>query len=1034
MHLNIRNDLGPMLSPRQISASRAAFLAPSSLHLYRISSVTTLTQKSQRLIFASHRESVKTQFPFPSRRPSASANAPDLPAAPSSFSDQIPSSPALPAITPIWRLLAETAIQLTVAAFAVAASVIAKRKFFAFASAFLSVPQVIFSIRRYFSERQSRAEHPGLVFDPPDEADFSKNSAEAEKELDDVPDVIEPSPDIEVAKQAALQPLSALAVRTAIAEEVDALRHAIEQTEQSTLQREHVRNVSIAEAIASLDGGIRALRRTVETRNQVESSAPFAIVSELELVRSRFKDAEQEKNALQIRLQSAESNFEEAKRQGGRARREADAALEKELHLRTEVASLSSRLSRLEDVTDRLDRTEQENDELKEKLVAAAREKERLRQSADDAERRVLRVENISRVLREQMQSLTDLVAGPKKRKNGRDAKERLDLEAEKRFGEKRLRKPGSFGRGSLLYEELTGDDEMKASETEWPEGVLEGGRKEGRKSSVDHLPVDGGFGSGISTSHGRKQLALENTGGRELPAAASDTMFSFSRGEFDDSERGAIGRIAPETQSFGDNSANDGKPPASDHIAPEAAKLGRKELDSGSSEEHAYPAKPSEDQSFENRKNGDGIASEESVQTISDENEANVSTPGINGKKLNLKEVNPDDPSGAYVPSGEVKDEAPSSDMTSKLEGNSSTPKRSNEHHVPVEIAHVDAEIGEATIHESSVNRKMASPAHAPEEQELSEAVERTGQTGEQDGLDEHIENKTETDNEGSTVPAVRKVHVISINHANDTKGTEVSTVASNANKAIPKGKEMQSAHFGRKDTDHTPLSAEQQSVGQQQEQVSPSKEDPPTVQDLVNSADELVGKARRRGLALAQTDLLFARAVSKLEKAMSIEAGRSDIEAKLGGALLAWAKVSLANPATNARLTEALTHLESSAKARPEDEANMFNTGLCLCLLASTSRDGRAKEHYTRACEFFNALLVLNDKSRIGSFNCGLAYISLGRLAVAEDGRDIDTCVQYFETASSRFRKSLELKPGDHKAVAYLKDCERHVQELQA
>lgn len=1068
--------IGPMTleGPRGSHwASSSAFLAPPPQRPTH-QKVDTACFRSpftgnrpNRVVFAHRVQSTVKYRSYRRSQISASSSYPDLPAPPTSIADE-ESSVKLRVNTPIWRLLAETAIQLTVAGFAVAASVIAKAKFFAFASAFLSVPQVVFSVQRFLGERQRQA-GPEELSDTSGELQVPSKSAMPSA-------VIQREPE-----ESSTALLTTAAIRTAIAEEVDGLRCAVEQAERATLEREQFRNTSIAEAIASLDGGIRSLRRTVETRNQVERAAPFAIVSELELVRSRLKHAEQEKTELQMKLQTAEVNFEEAKRQGERARSEADEALRKELLLQTELATVSSRLARLDEITDRLERAERLNDELKEKLIAGSREQEDLRQSAADAERRVLRVENISRMLRERLQSITGVASEASKKPRPRSDSDQKEQDTEEKFWEKRLRRRGSFNRDSLLYQELMGKEREGYVGQEWPEGALQGGRKSNKgKTQVDKLPPDGGFGTFRALAAGQdfKQLSGSEDENARLPDTASEKAFSFSRGEFDDAPKGVPGQLAaqaPENrEEHPPTLMSEDRPDLPDY---ESISVENEEVSpavNGGEEPHEAVNRPPK------YTTGEGSVPEGQLQETSDGRISASLPSNVNNDvhETTLTRAANSLPSTQETPTPGQTFGSGSSDETARndlgeVDGtgaaaeqgpSSKTPSKRRRHASPFDgqgekVQSSNDSLADAVTETSAT---LSSEAHRRSPDRSAKGTMETDSAGKLDqsvpgpaeahsdisngdipevgshnlAADElqasqgssqsnsfqaHIEesmpprSRLESEQQESERPQVRE------------QGTEPSYQCASEEELKDSSSEGQSG-LPRAQTEGEGTASETGPVRSSEDQV-----EAPSVLELVHSATDLVKKARRRGLAVAQADVLFSKAVTKLGDAVILGASGAEFDSQFGSAYLAWAKVNLADVGASLRLVRALGHLSRSLELRPDDETTVFNTGLCLCLLASTSQDGRAKQYYVRACEFYEKLLQLNGMSRIGSFNCGLAYISLARLTEAEGDSSSEICREYFRVAADRFRRSLELKPGDAKATAYLKDCERHLAELQ-
>lgn len=966
-----------------------------------------------------------------------------------------------PGIEPIWRFLAETAIQLTIAGFAVAASVVAKTRFYAFASAFLCIPQVVLSVRRFLREIDFQTGNQVLPETKPEELE---ESTAIENKVEETAEAL----------------INSTIIRSAVAEEVDALRHSIEQMETATLQREHARNRSIAEALASLDEGIRAVRRTVEARNQIENSTPFALVAELEQTQSRLKDAEREKAELQIKLQVAEANLAEAKRQGEKGRREADDVFQRELLLRTELATVSSRLARLDEVTERLDTAERRNDELREELVSGSREQENLRQSAADAERRFLRVENISRILREKLQAITGRGSESRKGQDKRDRDVDADAEAEDEFWQRRLRKRASLpGPGSLLYQELLGGSKEGDTSKEWPQAPLEGGSKEKkRRAQLENLPADGGFGSASASAVPKEQSDGQSGPKGRLPSSTGDTIFSFSRGEFDRSEPPVSKTLSAAPQAEGerqhegsdgrtaeDSSVNTGleeEPVRQEHVASDNSVLPVQ--DNEESDETPSSGAPVGKKARENAHTGE-TGEPRFGELKHGVVEGRIADIADNGRTNGGEEISaPEEDQMALQHATSIREVAPASDSplwhTSQV---ADSPKSSEKELDGVEAkvatgddvaVRGDSKIGMRPDRVKTDEGASQGGQQEPIEQEsMVEAANVTENAAEDQSTDvpDSRDDASATESETETESTKMEQDVVSLSEAQgeSISSTHEGSIASEPaiQKRSPDATSSEAASSDLSD-DTTGLSSGRPSSVDAGAAVIPEgyrgersifkeKVPVPTASELVDAANELVRNARTRGLAVAQSNILFKRAVSKLEAAMSLGLERAFVQAEFGGTLLAWAKVNLADPAAYTRLTRALGHLSASLDTRPDDETTIFNTGLCLCLLASTSEAPQAKKYYTRACELYDRLLRINGDSRIGSFNCGLAYISLGRLSVADDDSDAGTTlkgsIKYFETAAERFTRSLELKPGDNKAQSYLEDCNREIAQLR-
>lgn len=887
--------------------------------------------------------------------------------------------------TPIWLFLAESAVQVAILALAIVGSMQTRRRALTSLVALVSVPQAILIANRLWRRIRSPPRVLSESVDPSTQKAeplvAGSNSMEATQEQEQHGGEL----------TTVQSKLVSTGIRSAVAEEVSSLRYAIEQVEQTIENRQQARNLAIAEAIASLDENLRGLRRSVDTRNQTEKSAPFALVSELEIVKSRLKQSEREKVELEIRLRAVEENFDEAKRQGERARREALEATSKEVGLRTELAIASSRLLRVEELTERLDTAERMNDELQERILNGTREQEGLRQSAQDAERRVVRVENIARLLRDKVQELT----GRPLPKFGQDDGDGLDegkKTADGQFWPQRLRGKGDLRPDSVVYQEML-REKKRSNSPLWPRDPLgiEQERQEAGQRKM--LPDDGGFGTGESFTESSEN---DNGGSRMLsPEGGSDVMFSFSRGEFDmsnpnktEAERLDESDASPQEtrkssikeqysqseESTSDSVQSSEKPVSKDDTI--STSLNVEEVVTGNSsvstteDDQIKPAPFSEGQQQQEEDYAQKEESKPREGTLSTEQLPNANI--LNDSALENDKVADKDQGGA----------SPSDLKNSDLVRSQSPVKHDSENEASEQL--------EETSQEPEVSLNVTSVSNGNYENQQSVPLE--------------------TRNSGGTHATPDQADVLQRTGSSIIETGQPSTV-------LISGETDLQLEQSRATTSYL------ESLSRNDE-VKPVE----STEDLILNARELVQKARVRGLAVKQADVLFTKATEKFERVILELDDRTDAEADLGGCLLAWAKTNIADPHARNRLLRALELLQSSCDSRPNDETVLFNTGLCLCLLASTSTEEEALEHYKMACDKYEKLIQVNYNSRIACFNCGLAYVSLGRLSIGK-GVEVKRC---FERAVVLFERSLELKPGDSKAISYLDDCRRQLAEL--
>lgn len=1046
----------------------------------------------------------------------------------------------VPRSSSIWLIVLETSLQVAVIALAVMVSIQARKKALSLALGFLSIPALITSAARIFRARASVLE-PALDVEVTDEGKEHEVAPSSSGDAELVKSTVE----VDVKEHQLSVPqneLLATSMKSALSEEMNSLRYFIEQFQKATIQREQARNASIADAIVALNGDIRSLRRSIDTRNQVDATAPFSIVSELELVKSRLKETETFKGDLEMQLKATEVNFDEAKRAREQARRQAEEAANREFTLRAELATVSSRLQRLDDVTERLERAEQRNDELREQILSRTAEQESLRQSAEDAERRVLRVENISQVLRNKMQEITG--RGAELFKDAKeDRREMSPEEQESEYWMKKLRSRGNLGPDSIVFDDLING--KKRAPKIWPSDPL--GAQQRRKEPsprVESMPPDGGFGGEQSPS-----LAPgSSTPGEDkmLPSVpANEKIFSFSRGEFNrsaDSDIDPLSILPDEGTSQTVPQTEDNKSLGEMHEVGE--QVGRQESTSTVSSAGVGEGFGNEDalgesqDLFEKRHIETSPHSESSKETING-NVMNASqspgkseTAGHSGadkvehlERLNshaaitavASESSSEEHFGIQHNSQQINGSkstlhsgqasvAVEPTVTNTAEDHNDTPVPSSSSsytavsNEPAEVA-VHAENKIASIDTQTKNKVAASETIEEGTKEIDEHtslkdglsshtavsaadtvhrrdlhhapadVHQIRSTGSKSYLESLGRNPADAEHIISEETAVRDVmtphntHIVEEVIQEDTispqtaptKGHEVEQVIV-IETARPE-KNILEENVLRHDTHVVEEVIQADTVSPQ---ATPTKEsdkeeevvlietgiskkgDKPDIdpiveevkyesfQELMQSASELVKKARTRGLAVKQADHLFSKALLKLKEALKREEDIALVQGECGGCLLAWAKANIGDSHATARLTQSLEYLSASLALRPEDETTLFNTGLCLCLLASAFDQRKAQEYYRKACEMYDRLLEINSESRIGCFNCGLAYVSLGRISVAE-GKYCEESAQYFERAMTLFEKALELKPFDGKAMSYIDDCKRQIAQLE-
>eukprot|EP00177_Eucheuma_denticulatum_P004193 GFKZ01007603.1.p1 GENE.GFKZ01007603.1~~GFKZ01007603.1.p1 ORF type:complete len:1125 (+),score=243.92 GFKZ01007603.1:225-3599(+) len=1062
-------------------------------------------------------------------------------------------------LPPILILLAETAIQLSIAAFAIFASLLARTRFLAFASAFFAVPQVLWSIRRYLNHRSRLAAVAG-------ESDGFEQLPHA---------VATKTPDL----------------HTLVTGQAQSLRYAMDQVERSAVEREDRRNASIAHTLSSLHSAMRDLHQVVETRNRVDAVAPVPLVAEVEVLRGKLREVEREKSELEEKLGMAEVNLEEAKRGGERASDELEEALRREVELREQVEALSVRGARLDDVLEQLERTERRNDELRQKILGGVREREEWKGRAGDAERKARRVQNLLRMLKERF-GIRD--EDPEERK--RSEEDELDAQGRERR---------SFEPGSLLYEELLGEDEKRvlSESPEWPDGALQGGNSDKeRQARLQGLPPDGGFGatSENPSKDGRGQLQGVDENTPQLPGTGVDNVFSFSRGEFEGSvqENGEVdlrksddravdltdedstseGGVDSSAESDGwasvvdssqrlstefeggreeSPSGNEFADPArhdssilSDSSKPDswqrqgtASETGPHEIEEGSADETLSRGRDPQwfkEESGSNAVRNKAISERGNSNSVDELEEKGQSSgvsssnfgsdsdnvirgntwgeitaplttaPGDIGPKLSNEnsekkgmDSSATDSGGAMLtigmessdsgcsPNGGIvssKDGAGTDEISLKpfstsefLQSREQCTEGVSEDSLktPADVD-VDASqnfVGGASNNSSFAAANLKEKKHipVPSAGEASSAPENPqhsmhAASGPESAVDRYpnaplqdkaLDQKNVEDEDTSDVPlsptAVLGVNDLSsdgfrygncTNIEQDKAGSRFSNIGEEkVYKAVKVTLEEQEQNQESKtaaksetvvtgpewQADKAKSSVGTDSTGSTEIGWSSDDQRKLSSSELRASASELVRKARRRGLAVSQSGRLFQSAVSKLEAAMELEEERWLTEGQLGATLVSWAKTNIGDGKARGMLERALELLSRSMEAGEEDEGVICSLGLCLCLLGSTSEAGKARGYYERACELYDGLLERNEESRVGYFNCGLAYISLGRLGKSTQESESE-CREWLEKAEARFQRAAEMDPDDVKAQMYVEDCRREIAEFEA
>eukprot|EP00178_Gracilaria_changii_P023365 TRINITY_DN70776_c0_g1_i1.p1 TRINITY_DN70776_c0_g1~~TRINITY_DN70776_c0_g1_i1.p1 ORF type:complete len:1037 (+),score=155.44 TRINITY_DN70776_c0_g1_i1:700-3810(+) len=910
-----------------------------------------------------------------------------------------------------WRPFLEATVQIVILTLGAVVSVQARLKVFVYLFCALAVPQ-LFLIATRFQALINGAVRYGERF---------QNSSPSGR--------LPESPSSEISQQ----PISlGNLIRKTITEELGAFRSELADFEKLSIEREEFRNISISQALSSVSESVLALKEDMERRDQLRPSVPYATLQQLEALKTRLSFFERENAGIKHQLKTAQLNYEEALAMAAKSRKEAENASYRELSVREELAVAQSRTIHLDELTDRLDRAESKNLELQEELLSRAREREGLRLSADNANRRVTRVENIANALREKLQKLSGSSSY-----DAKDAPVDEDSEeSEKKFWQRRLRNRGNLGRDSVVYQELLRGSKASLSK-EWPSDPLgrDSSTKEEKRPALEGLPADGGFaGKNFKMLESAPNLAGDKKF-LSMSGASSESAFSFSRGEFEGEELGTNSRKPSEKAGIDVY-----------ELFPKAEDLSGK----SSSATQGVIKAPSQVKTSQSDVSGeqDGVAPASKRPLYNEATSEGEQPPSLKPEPLRARNS-----SGGYMRWLEKASRKNSSQVSSRTPSDSLSESRS------------------PTIQELSPSRSLSTAQPQPDARiqtsEQYDADDKETSMKDNGG----VQKPTPSSTTPETNQATRKSEDESINEASDSKdgvketstngaqpasATSGSSSDSRDNTELPSSMNLSVAkvsllekgkasnQIGEKVAGGKTKSVnvKNSSSGLVQDNVLPSQDNIKTLEDpaklrgdpggpssiaqIISSkiaeAQAFIEKGRRDGISVSQAATFFEKARNILEECLRLNSLRPQVEATLGECLVAWAKLDLKDQKARWLTWKALEYLSRSVRAQPSDEKALFNCALCNALFgALSSRDVAVRHQYT-AAQQFDRLLKLNPSAQVAAYNGGLAYLYLARSNIAYDGKNSSVIQKHFELAIERFAKGVMLNPHDPRNAAYL------------
>lgn len=839
---------------------------------------------------------------------------------------------------------------------------------------------------------------------------------------------------------------------------------SIQMTVDSLKETVSSRDLALATTLATLDSNLAAVRDAVQTLTPpAMPTAPFAHLAETQVLRARLARAEEARDAVQARLAASET----ARAESDHFARSANLSLDEARHtiadLRSRLASADVRLSRLPDIERRLDDALLRADTLVEQVRDLTQRCEELTGACKDAERRADRGDSIVSVLRSKIDGMTGVrTRSAEGNMSGGMKTQTVEEESpEKAEGwqKKLARTVAGLTTDSTILEEMKAMGES-AGLADWPVGALSGGESEA-PSRADGLPLDGGFAGGATIVKPEEVARLSSGQGEKA--------FSFSRNEFE------MQRPQPPTDSQSSQSTSDTTSPEVPIIPPTTDNS----VENANPKEYSLDtAEPMKDNDVQKTSDSESKyettvdvslrdSSPSNVQGLAEENEEEIlmdSSTSVAEPTVNkVPEETSMDTEAASIDDGHKPEQI---SYLQQLERQSRKPQDLQEPEPEDKDAEGEPEISNADNDSNTIPEENSSyEAVAIQDEvhpdgnfgftmekpdttvEVKPGGEESSDTSENGPI---MEFQAGDQNKNYDIQNSRKEIESPTNNDDvcDERDNMILTknggIGDERNNSIPTNGKILGCE---EQTETNDASSIEEDVGEWRsvsgeseypvhENVTDNEEEPRSVEEVIAEAEKLMKRGRRRGLALVDVDSIFCQAHAKLENLLTRvgddDPVRSRVEGALGSCLVSWVKVDIANEEARSRLERAISLLERRIEQVKDDATALFNAGLCLCLFAATGKIEDARACYERACEFYERLLVVEPQSRIGFFNCGLAYISLGRIAVSA-GDDAKLCEDIMKKAVARFEKSLELKPGDGKALSYLEESQKQLNSLQ-
>lgn len=778
-------------------------------------------------------------------------------------------------------------------------------------------------------------------------------------------------------------------IREVVAEQTNQIQNSLRSEAARGAVEVENRNKHIVAAIANFDASLKQLSRSMS--DNFESLRTIASTHTLELKRlcQEMDQTTAELAKDRRRYEDIRSEFDASKAKLERMQAEINSHMRSELNARTELAELSRKFERHDSLRDKLDVANQKVQSMQQELSSRERaledSKSRLESSAlrmREWQRKAVSLQRQNKRLASPFRVTRQFLARTSGRRGllGDSRSANLDEEEEGLlvdFGKSR-----ESQRSRKELGDLTGFSKLDMADEEFDHEAASG---RGSPSDFDNslldgdsdlgIPADGGF---LSDAAGSQSMLPENAGSAiagTLPLAsktesrgADKELFTFSRSEFNSD-------TVP--TSVTDSSENDAK--------------------AGLSE--------SSDNNSSTRQNSN------STPTL-----GSSSKMAMNSQRLNDFDIDSDRDGIDNLSSTDLRRKLFSEQLTSDVSSPTQAYLDSLERQARID-AHGDS-LPASTSHGQSDTR--------PDNGLLSENIPDPEKAhsvakGRQDDTHKLYSSVSvgETSDEASEDPSQ-----VAVRTEPRRQTQETIMLPTKAETGVLHSRGV------NEDDDDNDLSADAGLVVDVSKNDSVPSSEAVDLESLLTEARELIRNARRKDQPVAVTDDLFSRATSNLKTIVRTTDNSVNALAEYGAALLAWAKSDLTNELSHQRLKEASHCLALVIEQFPNDEVSLFNRGLCLCLIAASQSSENSEDLYSEACELYSRLLQLNPSSKVGAYNCALAFISRARLAEARPTPSSDVETNYRQ-ASTCLERALDLEPSDLKAKSYLEECKRALQK---